>query len=43
VVQYGAAYRSRLAELDWYQDGEYVITDEAGKDPGLWASRIVRL
>jgi integrase len=26
----GAAYRSRLAELDWYQGGEYVITDEAG-------------
>jgi integrase len=22
----GAAYRSRLAELDWYQGGEYVIT-----------------
>jgi integrase len=26
----GAAYQSRLAELNWYQDGEYVITDEAG-------------
>jgi len=26
----GAAYRSRLTELDWYQGGEYVITDEAG-------------
>jgi integrase len=26
----GAAYRSGLAELDWYQGGEYVITDEAG-------------
>ena len=26
----GAAYRSRLAELNWYQGGEYVITDEAG-------------
>ena len=26
----GAAYRSRLAELDWYQGDEYVITDEAG-------------
>ena len=26
----GAANRSRLAELDWYQGGEYVITDEAG-------------
>jgi hypothetical protein len=26
----GAAYRSRLAELDWYRGGEYVITDQAG-------------
>jgi integrase len=26
----GAAYRSGLAGLDWYQGGEYVITDEAG-------------
>jgi integrase len=26
----GAAYRSGLAELDWYQGGEYVITDQAG-------------
>jgi integrase len=26
----GAAYQSRLAELNWYQGGEYVITDEAG-------------
>jgi len=26
----GAAYRSGLASLDWYQRGEYVITDEAG-------------
>ena len=26
----GAAYRSRLAELDWYKGGEHVITDEAG-------------
>jgi integrase len=26
----GAACRSGLAELDWYQGGEYVITDEAG-------------
>ena len=26
----GVAYRSRLTELDWYQGGEYVITDEAG-------------
>jgi hypothetical protein len=25
----GTAYRSRLAELDWYQGGEYMITDEA--------------
>jgi hypothetical protein len=23
----GAAYRSGLAELEWYQGGEYVITD----------------
>ena len=26
----GAAYRSGLAGLDWYQGGEYVITGEAG-------------
>jgi hypothetical protein len=26
----GTAYRSGLAELEWYQGGEYVITDEAG-------------
>jgi integrase len=26
----GMAYRSGLAGLDWYQGGEYVITDEAG-------------
>ena len=26
----GAAYRSGLAGLDWYQGGEYVITDQAG-------------
>jgi integrase len=26
----GVAYRSGLAGLDWYQGGEYVITDEAG-------------
>ena len=26
----GAAYRTGLAELDWYQGGEYLITDEAG-------------
>ena len=26
----GAAYRSGLAGLDWYQGGEYVITDEVG-------------
>jgi len=26
----GAAYRSGLAELFWYQGGEYVITDEGG-------------
>ena len=26
----GTAYRSRLSELDWYQGGDYVITDEAG-------------
>jgi integrase len=26
----GAAYRSALTGLDWYQGGEYVITDEAG-------------
>jgi hypothetical protein len=26
----GAAYRSGLAELGWYQGGEYVITDAAG-------------
>ena len=26
----GTAYRSGLAELEWYQEGEYVITDEAG-------------
>jgi len=26
----GAAYQSGLAGLDWYQSGEYVITDEAG-------------
>jgi integrase len=26
----GAAYQSGLARLDWYQGGEYVITDEAG-------------
>ena len=26
----GTAYQSRLAELNWYQGGEYVITDEAG-------------
>ncbi len=26
----GAAYRSRLAGLDWHQGGEYVITDEVG-------------
>ena len=26
----GAAYRAEIAGLDWYQGGEYVITDEAG-------------
>lgn len=26
----GTAYRSGLARLDWYQGGEYVITDQAG-------------
>ena len=26
----GTAYRPGLAGLDWYQGGEYVITDEAG-------------
>jgi integrase len=26
----GAAYRSGLAGLDWYQGGEYVVTDEVG-------------
>ena len=26
----GTAYRSGLAELEWYQGGEYVITGEAG-------------
>ena len=26
----GMAYRSGVAELDWYQGGEYVITDQAG-------------
>ena len=26
----GMAYRSGLARLDWYQGGEYVITDQAG-------------
>ena len=26
----GAAYRSGLAALDWYQGGKYVITDQAG-------------
>ena len=26
----GAAYRAGLSGLDWYQGGEYVITDEAG-------------
>jgi integrase len=26
----GAAYRSGLAGLDWYQGSEYVITDQAG-------------
>ena len=26
----GTAYRSGLARLDWYQSGEYVITDQAG-------------
>jgi len=26
----GTAYRSGLAELEWYPGGEYVITDEAG-------------
>jgi integrase len=26
----GAAYQSGLAALDWYQGGEYVITDELG-------------
>ncbi len=26
----GTAYRSGLAELEWYQGGEYVITDAAG-------------
>ena len=26
----GAAYRSGLAGLHWYQGGEYVITDQAG-------------
>jgi hypothetical protein len=25
-----AAYGSRVAELDWYRGGEYVITDQAG-------------
>jgi hypothetical protein len=25
-----AAYGSRVAELDWYRGGEYVITDHAG-------------
>jgi hypothetical protein len=26
----GAAYRSGLAGLDWYQGGEYMMTDEVG-------------
>jgi integrase len=26
----GAAYGSGVAELDWYQGGEYMITDQAG-------------
>ena len=26
----GAAYRAQVARLDWYQGGEYAITDEAG-------------
>ena len=26
----GAVYQSGVGELDWYQGGEYVITDEAG-------------
>ena len=26
----GTAYASRVTELDWYQGGEYVITNEAG-------------
>ena len=26
----GTAYGSAVAELDWYQGGEYVITDQAG-------------
>ncbi|MFY9928781.1 MAG: tyrosine-type recombinase/integrase, partial [Streptosporangiaceae bacterium] len=26
----GVAYGSGVAELDWYQGGEYVITDQAG-------------
>jgi integrase len=26
----GAAYQAGLADLDWYQGGEYVVTDQAG-------------
>ena len=29
-MQLGTAYRSGLAELEWYQGGKYVITGEAG-------------
>lgn len=41
----GAAYRSRLTELDWYQGDEYVITGEAGTPvhPGWYSDEFGRL
>jgi hypothetical protein len=39
------AYESGAADLDWYQGGEYVITDEAGTPvhPGWYSDEFRRL